>query len=201
MINESLTFLAAEVNKYLNLRYPQPGNATNARLVVGNIASAGDTNAGTPPATAPKTAMLSLVNIEEDRVARIQENTVKTATSTLYKSPPVIINLYILFSMNKEVYSDSLNLLSGIILFFQHQNVFTPVTHPALDSRIPKLTADLYTMSFEQVNHLWSIMGGKYMPSVMYKVRQLIMQEDMVSGESGLIREIILNNKTKLPVT
>ncbi len=190
-----------EVNKYLNLRYPQSGGGTTPRVVVGNIAMAADSNTGSPPSTTQKTAMLSLVNIEEDRVAKIQENIVKTATTTLYKNPPVLINLYILFSTNKDSYTDSLNLLSGIILFFQHQNVFTPATHPGLDSNIPKLMVDLYSMSFEQINHLWSIMGGKYIPCVMYKVRQLTMQEDIVTGESGLIREIVLNDKTKIPVS
>ena len=189
-----------EVNKYLNLRFPQPGGVTSARLVVGSIASAADTAVTSTPSV-KNSAVLSLVNIEEDRVARIQENTVKTATTTLYKNPPVLVNLYILFSINRTAYDECLNLLTGIILFFQHQNVFTPVTHPSLDKRVQKLMVDLHSLSFEQLNHLWSIMGGKYMPSVMYKVRQLTMQEDIITSESGLIREIILNDKTKLPVT
>lgn len=200
MINESLNFLAMEVNKYLNLRFPFAGADTQPRLVVGNITSATDTVATATPSVKNR-AVLSLVNVEEDRVAKMQENTVKTATSTLYKNPPVLVNLYILFSVNRDAYTDCLSLLSGIILFFQHQNVFTPVTHPSLDSRIQKLMVDLHSLSFEQLNHLWSILGGKYMPSVMYKVRQLTMQEDILTGESGLIREIILNDKTKLPVT
>jgi len=60
---------------------------------------------------------------------------------------------------------------------------------------------DLYTLNFEQVNHLWSTLGGKYLPSVMYKMRQITIDEEYVTGESGFIKEIQLNEKLKLPVT
>lgn len=57
------------------------------------------------------------------------------------------------FAMNRKYYDDSLNLLGLIIQFFQHQQVFTPITHPSLNNRIKKLVVDLYNMNFEQTNH------------------------------------------------
>jgi hypothetical protein len=101
----------------------------------------------------------------------------------------------VLFSVNKDDYKDSLILLGHIIQFFQFQNSFTPLTHPGLDPRIEKLMVEMYTMNFEQVNHLWSTLGGKYLPSVLYKVRQLTLDENATLGESGLIKEIRLDEK------
>jgi hypothetical protein len=199
MINESLKFLAEEVNRYLNLKIPNP-TLTQPRLVVSNIAFANDANASVEPKIDDR-AVLTLVNVEEDKVAKQQEHYSKTDTSTVYKNPPLYLNFYILFAMNRTNYGDSLRFLGHIIQFFQHQFVFTPVSHPGLDSKIQRLVVDLHNMSFEQSNHLWSVLGGKYFPSIMYKVRQVTMNEDAVISESGFIKEIQINDKSKAPVS
>ena len=199
MINESLKFLAEEVNRYLNLKIPNP-TLTQPRLVVSNIAVANDSNASVEPKVDDR-AVLTLVNVEEDKVAKQQEHYSKTDSSTVYKNPPLYLNFYILFAMNRTSYSDSLRFLGHIIQFFQHQFVFTPVSHPGLDAKIQRLVVDLHNMSFEQTNHLWSVLGGKYYPSVMYKVRQVTINEDAVISESGFIKEIQINDKSKAPVS
>ncbi len=199
MINESLKFLAEEVNRYLNLKIPNP-TLTQPRLVVSNIAVANDSNASVEPKVDDR-AVLTLVNVEEDKVAKQQEHYSKTDSSTVYINPPLYLNFYILFAMNRTSYSDSLRFLGHIIQFFQHQFVFTPVSHPGLDAKIQRLVVDLHNMSFEQTNHLWSVLGGKYYPSVMYKVRQVTINEDAVISESGFIKEIQINDKSKAPVS
>ena len=94
-----------------------------------------------------------------------------------------------------------MEILGSIIQFFQYQNVFDHLTHPALHPNIKGLVVDLYSLNFEQVNHLWSTLGGKYLPSVMYKVRQVTIDEDATISESGFIKEIQLNEALKLPVS
>ncbi|MHB1179786.1 MAG: DUF4255 domain-containing protein [Daejeonella sp.] len=198
MINETLKFISDEVNKYLSLKL---GINTDPRLVLGNISKAMD-NDTTPGINSPTNrAILSLVNVEEDRLAKQQENFVRTDTGITYKNPPTYLNLYILFAVNRTEYSDSLKWLAFIIQFFQYQNVFTPISHPALDSKIEKLVVDLYTLNFEQINHLWSTMGGKYIPSVLYKVRQITINEDAVISEGSIITEIGTSVKSKLIIS
>lgn len=198
MINETFRFLTDELNKYLALKL---GATSEARVVLGNVARAydPDTPAGADPVI--NRAILSLVNIEEDRVAKQQENYVKTDISVKYKNPPLHLNLYVLISVNRNSYTQSLTWLGHILQFFQFQNVFTPVTHPTLDSRILKLIVELYTLNFEQVNHLWSTLGGKYLPSVMYKIRQVKLDEELIVSESGFIKEINIQDKLKVPVS
>lgn len=191
MIAETLNFLAGELNAYLNQKM---SSTTDPRVKVGNAARALD-HSLTGNFSLDEKGILSLVNIEEDRTVRRQETAVKTATTARYKNPPLQLNLYVLASVNKDDYGDSLVMLGHIVQFFQFQNNFTPFTHPALDSRIQKLTVELYTMNFEQVNHLWSTLGGKYLPSALYKVRQITVDENAILGESGLIREIRLDER------
>jgi hypothetical protein len=197
MINESLQFIADELNKYLVLKM---GPTTEPpRLVLGNVSRLFDGDAAASLLT--NKVIMSMVNVEEDRVAKQQENFVRMDASTRYKSPQLYINLYILFSANRTSYTDSLQHLNYILQFFQFQHVFTPITHPALDNRIQKVIVDLCTLSFEQINHLWSTLGGKYIPSVLYKVRQLTIDEDLTVSESGFIKEVQINDKVIQPVT
>lgn len=197
MLYDTLKFLAEEVNKYLSQKM---GAMSDPRLKIGNVSRALDDSLTGANSLTGK-AILSLVNIEEDRVGKQQENYIRTDIKTVYKAPPLYLNLYLLFSVNKAEYDDTLKWLGHIIQFFQYQNVFTPITHPNLDPKTEKLIIDLYSLNFEQVNHLWSTLGGKYLPSVMYKVRQVTMDEDITTGESGFIKEITLNDKMKQPVS
>ncbi len=190
MIYETLNFLSVEVNKYLNQKLTP---LTDSRLKIGNVSQAFD-DSNTGNTSLKEKAILSLVNIEEDRVSKQHENFIKDDAKTYYKNPPIFINLFILFSVYKDEYKDSLIWLGHIIQFFQHQNIFTPLSHPNLDPRIKKLVVDMYTINFEQVNHLWSTLGGKYLPSVLYKVRQLTIDEKAVVSESGLIKTIQIND-------
>jgi Pvc16 N-terminal domain len=197
VIYETLKFLNEEVNKYLSLKM---GALALPRLKMGNVSLALDNTLTGDNSLAGK-AILSLVNVEEDKVAKQQENFSRSDSSTVYKSPPLYLNMYVLFSINKPEYDDCLQWLGHIMQFFQHQNVFTPITHPNLDPKIPRVVVDLFSLNFEQVNHLWSTLGGKYMPSVLYKIRQISVDENLTISESGFIKTIQLNEKVKTPVT
>jgi Pvc16 N-terminal domain len=201
MLKDLLQFLADELNKYL-IQKGEVVSTDSPRVVLGNVAKVFDNEP--PPSGAEaisNNAIISVVNIEEDRVSKQQENYVKAVNTVKYKSPPLYLNIYVLIAVNRNNYGTSLGWLSHIIQFFQYQSVFTPLTHPALNSKINKLIVDLYSLNFEQINHLWSTLGGKYLPSVMYKIRQVTLDEDLMISESGFIREIRLDEKVKQPVT
>ncbi len=175
------------------------GSFTEPKLVLGNVSLAFDPPAG-DDLLAGK-AILSLVNVEEDRVAKEQKNYTVSDVSAVYKNPPLYINLYVLFAVNKKTavkdYEDSLLWLGHIIQFFQYQQVFTPSSHPNLNENIQKIIVDLYSQNFEQVNNLWSTLGGKYLPSVLYKIRQITIDENAIEAEGGLIKQINTTVKGK----
>ncbi|MFI5171321.1 MAG: DUF4255 domain-containing protein, partial [Chitinophagales bacterium] len=189
MIEESLRFIKVELNKYFNLKL---GFSLEERVDLGHIAKVNE--AGGADVLANKT-IISLVNIEEDRISRNPENFVRIDNKVVYKNPKVHLNLYCLFSVNKEIYVDALKHLSLVIQYFQFKNVFTHQNSPGLDAGIDKLIFDLNTINFEQINHLWATLGGKYIPSVMYKVRMITIDEGFIEAEAGLIRETEITGK------
>lgn len=129
--------------------------------------------------------VLSLINMEEEATLRNKKTAFIKNDETVYRNQPIHLNLYLLFSVNRTGYDKSLDALSGIIEFFQSKKIFTQantVLNPAIpalaDVNEFKLTIDLYTPTFEQQNYIWGTLGGKSLPSAMYKVTLVIIDSD-----------------------
>ncbi len=199
MIDQTLKFLADEINLYLA---QQPGlSLGDASLVLGNASRIFDTDPNSGDNNLQNRAIISLVNVEEDRISRSHEPFTRTITGVEYAEPPVFLNLYVLFVVNMRNHEAATRWLSAIIRFFQHQSVFTPLSHPALNPAIPQLSAAMQSLSFEQANQLWSTLGGKYLPSVLYKIRQISVDEGAAMTGAGYIRSVTINDRTKQPIS
>ena len=194
MIDQVLTFLNTHLDSYLRLKL-DPSNS-NSFIQVANIAWNDNDTSGSTGTNNPANAFITLVNIEEDRISKSPENYVRQGSETTYKNPKIYLNLYVLFAVNLSSYTESLKRLSFIIQFFQYQNVFTPLNSPDLPAGVEKLILDLNTLSFQDMNNLWGILGSKYLPSVMYKMRMISISEEFVQGNTPLLHEIIVNDKT-----
>lgn len=184
MIDSALKFLTDEINAYLVLKN-EPASAISPEIVLTNVA-AEDGNWAIPP----KTLGLSLINIEEERVFKEQQTAFRNLNGDIeHYNPNLKLNLYILISANfaagdaggtansSGVYSEGLKQLSYVISFFQGKYVFTPDNSPSLPAELNKLVVELYSYSFEQQYNFWSVVGAKYLPSVLYKVRMVVYQE------------------------
>jgi hypothetical protein len=53
-----------------------------------------------------------------------------------------------------------------------------------------RFTMELYTLTFEQINHLWGSLGGRQVPFVMYKLRLVGITDKAIVREVPLITEI-----------
>lgn len=202
MIDNALKFVAAEVNRYVVRKInPQQDPSINKLVVLGNITKAQDEGNNQQNPVAGK-AVLSLVNIEEDRISKSPQNFVKVNDKVEYRNPKIFLNLYCLFAVANTTYDTALQHLSLIIQFFQYKNVLnhqnSPATsEPKLDPRIDKLVFDMISLNFEQVNHLWGTLGGKYLPSVLYKVRLVTIEDDTPQMQADPILNIAVNDYNK----
>ena len=203
MIHTCLSFLTNELNEYLKVR---TGSPTVDRVFLTSVATEGG-----GVVIPDKSVGVSLINIEEDRVYKDQKSTVINSFGNVERlNPEIKLNLYILISANfqnasqedsSDDYVEGLKQLSFIISFFQAKNVFTPENSPKLaeyDPNLKKLVIELYSYSFEQLYNFWSVVGTKYLPSVLYKVRMLTFQEREFFDSNAPIEKIGINSKTKL---
>ncbi len=201
MIHSTLKLLTRSINDYLKIK----NNLDEEKVFLTHVS--GEAGIAIPD----KSLGLSLVNIEEEKVFKEQNATFINADGTVeYRNPELKLNLYILISANfqnqsqtdpTDDYYEGLKQLSYVISFFQAKNVFTKDNTPVMaaeDPNIKKIILELYSSSFEQMYNFWSVLGTKYLPSVLYKVRMITIQEDELISDALPIEEIDLLAKNKM---
>ena len=138
--------------------------------------------------------IISLINIEENRISKSPENFIRKDAGILIKNPAVHLYLTLLFTSVRRAgaYGLSLQDLQNVIGFFQKKFVFDHANTPALNVNIEKLILDMVSLNLQQLHEIWSVLGGRYFPSVVYRMRMVTI--DSVSDLSGaVIKEVELN--------
>ena len=155
-------------------------------LVLANPWSANDAN----QRSANFLNAMTIINIEEERIFKTQEPPVIKKGNTYFKKEPDIkLNLYVLVSSYNKNYEDALKFITKVVGFFQLHSVFVPTEE---DKDFPKgcekIVAELFSASFEQQNQIWASLSTGYMPSVIYKIRMLIIDGPALPEEHKLIQ-------------
>jgi hypothetical protein len=138
--------------------------------------------------------IISLINIEENRISRDPHNYIRKDTGIIMKNPAVHLYLTLLFTSVRRAgaYGLSLQDLQNVIGFFQKKYVFDHSNTPALNTNIEKLILDMVSLNLQQLHEIWSVLGGRYFPSVAYRMRMVTI--DSVTDISGpLVKEVQLN--------
>ncbi|MFM9972354.1 MAG: DUF4255 domain-containing protein [Burkholderiales bacterium] len=84
-------------------------------------------------------------------------------------------------------YTDALKYLSQSINFFRLNPVFDRNNAPDIDPRIERLILDIENLPTNDLSNLWGILGGRYVPSILYKVRMITFNTNEVVGQSPTI--------------
>ena len=123
---------------------------------------------------------LLLVNVEEEHATRPADPYRRAAADGTAQrvSPPIHLNLHVLFVARFTDYEQSLRYISLILQFFLTRRVLDHESTPALDDRIEKLTMELLTLPFSEQNNLWGILRTAYQPSLLYKVRMVVLHDE-----------------------
>lgn len=158
---------------------------------------------------------LSIVNISEDKTLKNQSIYQKKSgdnTIDIFAHPPKYLIFSILFAsynIDQSKYLDGLWRLQKVIDFFQRNNsFFYKLTEPAINEVITfpiyntkpvvekenyaKVTFLSVNLNMDQTNQMWSYLGSKYMPSVLYEMRVLPIQKNESANRKG-IEEIEIN--------
>jgi hypothetical protein len=169
MVDSAVKFLASELTLYLKRRTA----SDLVKVVPGGLAD--DSGKW---AVAEGSVGLALVNVEEERVLRAQvPDRFLVNGSHVVVQPELQLNLHLIFAARHNSYEHALRYLSYILMFFQAHPSFTPGEYPALDANIAKLNMELLNYGPEQLNQVWAYIGTKYLPSVVYRARMVVLQD------------------------
>ena len=175
MIDKAMNFIVGEINNLLSTRFQN-----NENLAV--LSSLANPDGSLPPGIENK-IVLSLINVEREASANGSSWPMRQLQEGFARvSPPLGLNLLVLvtasFSSN---YGEALKVLSNVVGFFQSKPSFNAQSSATFPSGLEKLSLELVNLSIHEVNNVWSILGAKYMPSVAYKVRMLVVQENWMA--------------------
>ncbi|WP_300664019.1 DUF4255 domain-containing protein [Fluviicola sp.] len=192
MIYEALYILIGELNSYL------ASQGLDEDVVLDNIAFVENESESTPPMA--NKVVLTLLNLNEEVTMRNLPNNRIESNKIAYRNNKINLNLYILFSSNKTGYDVSLKYLSRILEFFQGKSVFTQAntnfehSDPILGAMGDfRYTLELYTPTFENLNYIWGTLGGRQLPSALYKMSLVVIDREATLNESPKITENIGN--------
>lgn len=174
MIDAALSFLVDEVNAHLLKR-------TGSELGAVSLGPVGDDNGRwTVPVD---TTRLALFQIDEERTLRSQvpERTLVGGREVVLP-PPLKLNLVLLFAGRFQQYETALRTLSHILSFFQARPLFTPADSPGMPADVEHLAMDLLSWGPEQLSQMWTAIGTKQLPSVLYRLRLVALQDSEPAG-------------------
>ena len=189
MIYEALQIISEQLNNYLSA-------AGLSNLVALENVGMLETSAENTEKLSGKVA-LTLINLEEEPTLKNQPHfKVIDKLTTEYRNPPVNVNIYLLVAANCNTYTNSLRAISKTIEFFQGKKVFTSenTTYEEKEDFDVlgsfKLIVELYTASFEQLNHVWGTLGGRQLPSVIYKIQLVEIDRKALLGAEKVILHV-----------
>jgi len=172
MIDLALDFLARELNGFLGARFP----SQEEHAVVCGL---GGTDGGAQ-ARIDNRLVLSLVNLEREALAG-RSGTVARGDGYAARSPALHLNLYVLLSASyPQNYPQALKLLGTALAYFQARPLFDAHSGQDFPRKLERLQVELVNLSIQELNNLWAIMGAKYLPSALYKLRMLTIQENWI---------------------
>ncbi len=135
--------------------------------------------------------VVSLVNIERDTLPQRDGPAVRPGLRGVLAPSPVYLNLQVLFAAHFGAanYAEALKMISATIGHFQSRPVLDHQNTPELDPRIDRLALDIANLGIAELSQLWSILSGKYLPSVLYRVRMVAVDQQAVVGQGRPIVE------------
>ena len=192
MIYEILHFLKLQLEDYLS-----SGNRSGEPIIM--LSNPWSNNENNQKSTFLNS--ISMINLEEEKVFRSQETVIRKENKNfIRKEPDLKLNVYVLISAYNKNYEDSLKFLSKVVSFFQQKNVFQrtvdgKIIYEGLPENCEKITAELYSVGFDQQNQIWASLSTGYIPSVIYKIRTMIIDVIPTGKEEKPIGEISVKSK------
>jgi len=141
---------------------------------------------GKPAAEARNRLVLFLTNIAHDAVPRARP---RGDSRQIGMSDPVHLNIYFMLASghDADIYAEGLKLIAAAMTFFQANPVFTPQNTPDMPDGLSHLSVEISNLKSEEIGQLWGNLGGRYVPSVMYKMRSVLIDAEAVQHVDPLI--------------
>lgn len=169
MIYKSLQFTSNILGQFLKNRF----RLDEDKIVLNYLVDPD----GSIPKMNQNKVVLSLINIEKETNQPFYIRNQKLETGNYSSFNQVErYNLDLLLSSNFDDYDESLKFLDAIVYFFQINNYLDASSSSSIPEGLTKLEFEYEKISYHQMHSLWTAMGAKYQPSIIYKMKLIKVQ-------------------------
>lgn len=176
MIHSALIY----IRDVLNENFKNEFSITENKVVLSNIVNPDGSIADDTDGK----IVFFLVNLDEESALKNNLNRSSNNGSGAFtqRKATMHLNIQLIFCANfiGKNYVEGLRYLSALIRFFQTNNRLTPKLS-SINPDNNRLLFELCKLDYSELSHVWSAIGSKIVPSVIYKVRILTMEDTSVS--------------------
>lgn len=170
MIKRVLTYYAERLDEYLSRIHHQPEGLATVGLI------------GNGSEERPCKIVVSLINVERETAGGISAPVQRTADGYTRQTPPLLLNLNVMIAAvyDERRYAESLSVLSDTLRFIQ--------SAPSFNVDGTAYTIEIISLSTQDMNNVWTLLGGQYYPSVVCKIRRISIDAQEITA-SGFISQ------------
>lgn len=194
MVYPILKFLTGQLNQYMDGVKKATDGVSSPVVLLESIVNIEESKL-----REKNNLLLFMVNLSEEAAMKNHPAYVRqTEDEAVYKNPPLNLNVYVLLTAVMTNYENELRYLTHALRFFQGKPVFTNQNSVSQVEGLPdrfRIILDLYSLSFEQINYLWSTLGGKQHPFVCYKLRMVEVERESTTATRGVIRQVRIEDE------
>lgn len=174
MISKALQFTNTSLNQFLKNKFGLSDDVVVTNRII-------DQN-GTVPVENQNKVIISIVHVGQETVKSFYNRNNRMANGN-YENKPIgeRYNIYILIAPNFEEYNETLKFLNASIQFFQINGALDANTSSTIPKGITRLEFEFEKGDgYLQMHNLWSALGAKYQPSVIYKMKLISIASNEV---------------------
>lgn len=183
MIDRAVGMIAQRLNAHLRARF----GVADDLVVVGPLA---DSDGKAPPEVRNRLVAF-VAGITHDTMSRgIPGRLPVVAGRSPLNPAPVHLTVHLMLasSFDPENYLESLKILSHAVQFFQINPVFDRLSAPDMDRGIEQLSLEIENLDTDGLSKIWGMLGGRYLPSVLYRMRTVTIDSGALTAERLVIR-------------
>jgi hypothetical protein len=186
MLNDVLVFLKNNLNAYLSSGEIQTGAQEDPVTFLNGQSF--DTLG-----FQPNSVSLLLIKLEQENLLRSADLYSRSLADGKVQrvQPEIRLDIFVLFVANYQQYQDGLRNLSAVIQYFQNHRLFGHQDSPQLSDSIQQLVVELVTLSFGEQNEIWGSLRLPYHPSVLYKVKMVVFQDESPQESPAILTKAI----------
>lgn len=182
------------IKDLLNEHFRNEFSISENKVVLSNIVKAD----GSVAQNVDGKIVFFLISLDEEATLKNSLNRSVSPENGLFaqKNPLLHLNMQVLFCANFDsaIYSEGLSYLSSLIRFFQqHKRIALDQSNDSNPVK-NKLSFELCKLDYAELSHLWSAIGSKLMPSVLYKISMLVFDDAPITRIIPAVKQT--ENKT-----